>query len=135
MEAQITNIINNQPVFDRPLEDIFSRCEVGGALKVLSPLEYHTSRQRKWYRGVCLKGLSQWSGDTEADWDLTLKAACGGNELLKHQQILLPDGQTVTRLTIQGVGKRNMTEFINNILSLAIEKNWPVTPPDAELRR
>ena len=39
------------------------------------------------------------------------------------------------RLTTKGVGKRNMTNFIEEILSQAIHKGWPVSAPDSDLRR
>ena len=135
MIYQVKQIINNEPCFEVPLSEILADLKVGGALKTLTPLEYHTDRQRKWYRGVCLKGLSDWSGDTPDEWDLRLKALCNGNELLKKETIYLGPGTSCQRLTIVGVGKKNMTQFIENILSKSIEMNWPVTPPDAELRR
>lgn len=128
-------IINNQPTFEKPLNEILAELKEGGALKVLSPLEYHTDRQRRWYKGVCLQGLSDWNGETKDEWDLRLKAECNGNELLNKEIIYLGIGQTCQRLTIVGVGKRNMTAFIENILSRAMEMDWPVTPPDEELRK
>ncbi|KKN39455.1 hypothetical protein LCGC14_0743250 [marine sediment metagenome] len=132
---QIIDVINGQPTFEKKLDEIFLDCKKGGAIKILSPLDYHTDQQRKWYRGVCLKGLSDWNGNTPGEWDLVLKALCSGSELLKKEDVLLPDRETCIRLTIVGVGKKNMTAFIENILSKAIEMDWPVTPPDPELRK
>jgi len=131
---KVIQIVDGQPTFAVPLSEILTQLEVGGALKVLSPLEYHTDQQRKWYKGVCLKGLSEWSGDTPEEWDLRLKALCGGDELLRTETLYLGPGTTCKRQTIVGVGKRNMMAFIENILSKAIEMQWPVTPPDPELR-
>ena len=135
MTHKVIDIINDEPTFEKPLQEILAECKKGGAIKILSPIEYHTERQRKWYKGVCLKGLSDWNGDTEDEWDLLLKFQCNGNELLKQEDIYLGKGNRCTRLTIRGVGKRNMTAFIENILSCAISNNWPVTPPDPELRK
>lgn len=131
---QVQSIVDGEPTFEKPLSEILLDLKIGGALETLSPLQYHTDRQRRWYKGVCLKALSDWNGDTPGEWDLRLKALCSGNELLKKETIYLGYGQTCQRLTIMGVGKRNLTAFIENILSLAIEKNFPVTPPDPELR-
>lgn len=128
-------IIDGQPTFEKPVTEILAELKEGGALRTLSPLEYHTDRQRRWYKGICLRGLADWNGDTQDEWDLRLKAECNGNELLKKEKIYMGDGQTCDRLTIVGVGKKNMTAFIENILSKAIEKNWPVTAPDEELRK
>lgn len=132
---EVKQMIDGQPTFDKPLADILGELKAGGAIKTLSPVEYHTDRQRRWYKGVCLKGLSEWNGDTVDEWDLRLKALCNGNELLKKETIYLGPGTSCVRLTIVGVGKRNLTAFIENILSKAIEMDWPVTPPDPELRK
>jgi len=131
---KVIRIVDGQPTFAVRLSEILTQLEVGGALKVLSPLEYHTDQQRKWYKGVCLKGLSEWSGETPEEWDLRLKALCGGDELLHKETLHLGPGISLSRQTIVGVGKRNMTAFIENILSRAITMDWPVTPPDPELR-
>ena len=143
MEHKVIEMIDGQPTFLKPLQDILKECKKGGALKILDPLEYHTEQQRKWYKGICLKKcLSDWNGETVDEWDLRLKAECNGNELLKTQRIpiySMLSGKKellfVERLTIIGVCKRNLTQFIENILSKAITENWPVTPPDKELRK
>lgn len=134
-EHKVIDIIDGQPAFERSIDTILSECKKGGAIKILSPLEYHTERQQRWYKGVCLKGLSDWNGETKSEWDLRLKAQCGGNELLKKERIYLASNQFLLRLTIKGVPKRKMTEFIENILSKAITEGWPVSPPDPELRK
>ncbi len=132
---QVRSVIDGEPTFKKPLNEILADLKMGGALKTLSPLEYHTDQQRKWYKGVCLRGLSDWSGDTPDEWDLRLKALCNGNELLKKELIQFADSKFCTRLTIVGVGKKNLTAFIENVLSKAIEMDWPVTAPDPELRK
>ena len=135
MIHEVKSMINGQPCFEKPLDEILGYLEVGGAIKTLSPLEHHTDRQRRWYKGICIKGLSDWSGDTPSEWDLRLKAQCGGTELLKQELIYMGVGSSCTRLTIRGVGKRNLTAYIENVLSKSIEMNWPVTPPDRDLRK
>lgn len=132
---RITDVIDGEPCFDAPIEELWQVCKKGGAIKVLDPLEYHTDRQRRWYKGVCLKGLSDWSGETSEWWDRELKKHCFGDELLKREEWLTMKGQPVSRLTVVGVGKKNMTAFIENILSKSIEMEWPVTAPDPELRK
>ena len=131
----VIQITEEGPTFEKKLSEILAELRHGGALKVLSPLEHHTDQQRKWYRGICLRGLSEWSGDTPDEWDLRLKALCGGDDLLKKETIYLGPGTTCERLTIVGVGKRNLTAYIENILSKAIEMDWPVTAPDKDLRK
>ena len=129
------DVINGVPSFEVPIKEVWEGCKKGGAIKLLSPLEFHSDRQRRWYRGPCLTGLSDWSGDTVDEWDLILKVQCGGDSLLKQETVMLGIGKTCKRLTIVGVGKKNMTQYIENILSKAIEMDWPVTPPDPDLRK
>ena len=126
--------IDDQPTFSKPIDDIACEVKPGGALKVIDPVEYHTDRQHRWYQGVALTGLSNWNGETREEWDHRLKMECGLG-LLKKETFYISIGVCITRLTTKGVGKRNMTAFIENILSKAITMEWPVTEPDAELRK
>ncbi len=131
-------IIDGQPTFKVPLDEILAQIEHGGALKILSPLEYHTDRQRKWYKGICLPWLveqdKKHNHESKAWWDREVKKECDGLNLLKLQYSLLDDGSVAARLTTVGVGKRKMTAFINEILAKSVEKNWGIAPPDEELR-
>ena len=132
---EVKSIIDGQPTFEKPLSSILSGLVVGGCIKTLTPLEYHTDRQRRWYKGIALRGLSEWNGDTVDEWDLRLKALCNGNELLKKETIYLGPGTHCVRLTIVGVGKKNLTAFIENILSKSLEMGWTVQAPDSDLRK
>ena len=135
-------ILDDGPTFEKPLSEILSELSPGGAIKILKPTEYHTHRQRKWYKGPCLKGLSDWNGETRGWWDDKLKVECKGAKYLKkevHIVSLVFTGEIVhvpiTRYTIRNVGKKNMTAYIEEILSMAVKKQWPVSAPDPELRR
>ena len=127
--------VDGEITFNRPLAEILETVKHGGAIKVLNPAEVHTERQRKWYRGICLKGLAEWNGDSEAVWDSRLKEYCGGDELLKKDAYYRKNFGIIHRMTIKGVSKKNMTTFIENILEYAITTGLPVTPPDPDLRR
>jgi|GEM_PF-6072239 len=135
---EIMEMIDGQPCFEEPLQDILATCKEGGALKVLSPLENHTDRQRRWYKGVALVELAK-NGDSVQWWDHELKKHCDGLALLKKEILLTDNGTPLGRLTIKGVGKRKMTAFINRILEVSMDKKlnlgWPtIPPPDPELR-
>ena len=54
---QVMSMVNGQPTFEKPLQAILGELERGGAVKLLSPLEHHTDRQRRWYKGVVLPHL------------------------------------------------------------------------------
>lgn len=129
-------IIDGLPTFEIPLDDILRQVKLGGALRILSPLEYHTDRQRRWYKGVALPWLVKHDENRESTawWDREVKRLCDGLNLLKVQYIMLADGDIISRLTTVDVGKKKMTMFINEILAKSVEKNWGLAPPDAELR-
>ena len=137
---QVQSIINGQPAFEKPLDVILGELEVGGAIKTLSPLEHHTDRQRRWYKGVCLRDLVKQdeNGETMGWWDTEVKKKCNGLALLKKEVFFIDDGAGgrvgVGRLTIKGVGKRNMTLFIEEILSKSMSEGWDIGPPDSDLR-
>jgi len=138
---QVINMVDDVPTFEKPLGEILATLKRGGAIKTLSPIEYITDRQRRWYKGVCLPGLvkNDENGETEAWWDTEVKKECGGLAYLKKEIFFFEDGAggrfAVGRLTTKAVGKKNMTLFIEEILSKSMAKGWPVSPPDPELRR
>jgi hypothetical protein len=122
------------PTFAVPLIEILKTLKADGALAVIDPLEAHTKRQRAWYKGVCLPTLAE-NGDNEFFWDHKLKSECNGLQLLNRETFALMDGSIVGRLTTKGVSKTRMTQFIESILTWSQDNDWPVLPPDEELRR
>lgn len=134
-------IIDGLPSFKIPFMEIMKLCVRGGALVVLSRREYReklrakrTAAQVRWYKGIACRGLSQWNGETLKEWDYRLKDECGQG-LLNEQEIYLGYGKSVIRLTTDGVSVKNMTLYIENIISKAITEGWPLSPPDPELRK
>jgi len=137
----VRDIVNCEPIFDKPIEEILTDVKFGGALRTLTPLEYITDRQRRWYKGVCLRDLvkNDENGETIGWWDTEVKRECKGLALLKKEIFFIDDGAGnrvgVGRLTTKGVGKKNMTLFIEEILSKSMVKGWEVSPPDPDLRK
>lgn len=112
------------------------------SLKKLTANETITDAQRRWYKGVCLRELvkNDENGETIGWWDWKVKRECKGLAYLKKEGVIVEIGggfhEVVDgRLTTKGVGIRNMTAFIEEILSQAMQRGWPVSPPDPELRR
>ena len=138
-EFPIVDIVDGIPTFAITTEKMWETCECkkGGVFKYLSPLEYHTERQRRWYKGVCIPELveNDQNGETAGWWDTEVKKQCNGLALLKKEIFILDDGIGIGRLTIRGVGKKNMTLFIEEILSKSMELGWPVSPPNPNLRK
>ena len=138
---EVKSMINDQPTFEVPLGLILAEMGMGYALKILSPTEYITDRQRRWYKGVCLRDLvkNDENGETMGWWDLEVKRQCNGLALLNKEIFYFEDGLGnkigTGRLTTKNVGRRNMTLFIEEILSKSMELGWDVSPPDPDLRR
>jgi len=112
-------------------------------IKVLTEAEYITEQQRRWYKGVCLPHLvkNDENGETADWWDTEVKSKCKGLAYLKKEGIVVElklgdeiNRVTIGRLTTKGVGKRNMTAFIEEILMKSIHMGWDIAPPDKELR-
>jgi len=137
----VISMVDGQPCFEKPLQAILAGLERGGAIRLLSPLEHHTARQRAWYKGVVLPHMvkNDENGETSGYWDMEIKKECNGLALLKKEIFFIEDGAGgrigVGRLTIKGVGKRNMTAFIEEILSKSLSKGWNISPPDEDLRK
>ena len=104
------------------------------AIKVMNEDEWITDRQRRWYKGICLKGLSDWNGDTVDEWDYRLKTECG-SEIFKMLEYEFEGKRFFRPQSITSISKKNMTDFIENILSKSITMDWPVYPPDPDLRK
>ncbi len=145
-EYKVIDIIDGQPTFEKPLDVILQEveqellsCKKDGVFhsESKSAAQYITERQRKWYKGVCLRDLVKWdeNGETMGWWDTEVKRLCGGLALLKKEILYLDDGTAVGRLTTKGVGVKNMRQFITEILSKAMQNGWPIGEPDADLRQ
>jgi len=138
---EVISIINGGPTFAKPLKDILAELQPGGAIKTLTPLEHITDRQRRWYHGVCLRDLvkNDENGETKGWWDTELKRECNGLALLKKEIFFIDDGSGgrigIGRLTTKGVGKKNMSAYIEEILSKSMVKGWNIGPPDPDLRQ
>jgi len=138
---KVINICCGQPTFEKPLPEILGELKRGGGVKLLDPIDYVTDQQRRWYKGVCLPWLAKHDENQESVywWDDEVKRLCSGLALLKQDIFFTQDVSgrkfPIGRLTTSGVGKRNMTQFIEEILAKSVEKGWGVAPPDKELRK
>ncbi len=138
---EVISIIDGEPTFKKPLAEILSELVLGGAIKTLTPLEHITDRQRRWYKGVCIRDLvkNDENGETAGWWDTEVKKECNGLALLKKEIFFIDDGSGgrigIGRLTTKNVGKKNMSLFIEEILSKSMEEGWDVSPPDPDLRK
>ena len=139
--ANLNKTPGQPPRFEKTYGDILMEVKPGGGIKLLDPVEFITDRQRRWYKGVCLPWLAKHDENQESTywWDDEVKRLCSGLALLKKEIYFTQttDGQKIPigRLTTSGVGKKNMTAFIEEILAKSVEKGWGVAPPDKDLRK
>ena len=134
---RVVDIIDGEPTFEKPLKEIMAELNRNGGLQTLDPVDFITKQQRNWYKGVCLPFLAKHdeNQETKVWWDTEVKKKCGGLDLLKPEYKEWADGNITSRLTTSGVGKKKMTQFIENILSKSLETGWCVPPPDSDLRK
>ena len=142
----VISIVENQPTFKVKLEAILADLKVGGALQTLSPLEHHTDRQRRWFKGVLLPALAEDTGDSVGYWETKLKLADLPDDF---QPFYVPMGKQIFPVipSITILGKRKMNLLIEGSVkhlregvdekgnSLYGDKFQWVTLPDPELRR
>ena len=137
---EVIDIIDGEPTFEVPLSEIWAELTVGGAVKVLTPAEHITDRQRRWYKGILLPTLAKHDENQETIgwWDTEVKRVCNGLAYLKKEIFFVEDGLGgkigIGRLTTKNVGKKNMSLFIEEILAQAVQRGWPIGPPDDDLR-
>ena len=138
---EVQTIVNGQPCFEKPLDEILADLKLGGAIQTLTPLEYITDRQRRWDKGVAIPHMvkNDENGESYGWWDDELKRLCKGLDFLKKEIYFFQStsGQKIPigRLTTVGVGKRNMTLFIEEILSVSMVRGWGIAAPDPDLRK
>jgi len=133
MEYKVISTIDNQPTFNVPLSDILKECKPGGALKVLSPLEYITDQQRKWWKGVLLKELAKDSGDSVEYWETKLKLAVLPDEFAP---VYVAHGKQVLSIipSVKKLSKKKMNELIEGSVAKCREYGfeWATLPDEAK---
>ena len=50
----VITTVDGIPAFSKPLNEILAELKEGGALEILTPAEYITEQQRKFWKGVLL---------------------------------------------------------------------------------
>lgn len=131
---KVVSIREGQPIFDQPLSELLKECVPGGALQVLTPLEYISYQQIKWWKGVLLPALSKDSGDSVEYWETKLKLAVMPDEFTPHSVQVRQDLYYIIP-SITKLSKKKMNELIEG--SVAKCHEWGLTwatLPDSELR-
>lgn len=130
----VQSIVEGRPTFEKPIEEIAAEAVLGGALKVLTPLEYITDQQRKWWKGVLLPALAKDSGDSIGFWETKLKLAVLPDDF---QPYYVPFGRQVFPIipSITILSKKKMNILIEGSVAQCHEWGFVwVTLPDPALR-
>ena len=137
---QVKSIIDGIPTFDRPTSEIYADLKEGGAIKTLTPLEYITERQRRWWKGVLLPALADDTGDSVEYWETTLKLAVLPDDFqpfyISIGKQIFPVVPSITKLS-----KTKMNIIIKGSVAHLRDEEiygdkflW-VTEPDKDLRK
>ncbi len=131
----VITTVDGIPAFSKPLNEILAELKEGGALEILTPAEYITEQQRKFWKGVLLPALAKDSGDTVTEWESRLKLA------------VLPDDFQPVTVNVDGIDMvfiPSVTKLSKKKMNILIEGSvaqchkwgimW-VTLPDKELRK
>ena len=133
---KITGKHEGMPSLDKSWEAVYAKMEVGGAIKTLSPLEAHTDRQRRWFKGVLLPALKEDTGDSVLVWENRLKREVMPDDF---PPTVCQDGSNVyvSLPSIKTLGKKKMNQLIEGSVAHLRDKYelmW-VTLPDSDLRK
>ena len=131
---EVKQIIDGQPCFEKPLATILSDLKLGGALQTLTPLEYITTQQRAWWKGVLLLALAKDSGDSREYWETKLKLSVMPDEFMPYP-VSIRNKPVLVIPSITILSKHKMSLLIEGSVAKCHEfgLTW-VTLPDKELR-
>ena len=132
---QVKSMVDGQPTFEKPLQEILSELEYGGAIKLLSPAEYITTQQIAWWKGVLLPALAKDSGDSVGYWETKLKLAVLPDDFAPYyvplRKQVFPIIPSITKLS-----KKKMNILIEGSVDKCHEWGFEwVTLPDEDLRK
>ena len=129
----VISMRDDQPVFDKSLQDFLKECVPGSIIQLLTPDEYLGLQQIRWWKGVLLPKLAE-NGDSVGWWETTLKLAVMPDEFVPYY---IPIGKQVFPIipSITILGKKKMNQMIEGAVAKCHEYGllW-VTLPDKELR-
>jgi hypothetical protein len=132
---EVISMVNDEPTFKKPLKEILAEIKIGGALKVLSPLEYITNQQIAWFKGILLPALAEDSGDSVGYWETKLKLAVLPDDFAPYY---VPLGKQVFPIipSITILSKKKMNILIEGSVDKCHDWGFVwVTLPDKELRK
>ena len=126
----VKTMVNGEPCFEKPLQEILAGLDVGWGIEVHNPGECMSVRQRAWFKGVLLPALSKDNGDTVRKWQGKLV------EAIFPEDCNYDDNNNLIYPSIQGYSQRKMNTLIEESVAKCHEWGFTwVTLPDSDLRR
>jgi hypothetical protein len=132
---KVLSVIDGQPTFDKSLQELLKQCESGSIIQLLTPAEYISLQQIRWFKGVLLPALSKDTGDSIAWWETTLKMAVMPDEFapvyVAIGKQVFPVIPSITKLSVP-----KMNQMIEGAVAYCRDEcglMW-VSLPDKELR-
>jgi hypothetical protein len=114
--------IDEVNTFEKPIDMIGQEVKPGGAIQVLDADEYITEQQRRWWKGILLKSLSNDTGDSIHWWETYLKRTIMPDKFMPTP---IASGKRVVNYvpSITILSKNQMTQMIKgSILELHDEE-------------
>jgi hypothetical protein len=132
---QVIKVIDGEPLFDKPIQELLKDCVSGSVIQLLTPAEYLGLQQIRWWKGVLLPALAKDTGDSIEYWETTLKLEVMPDEFAPFY---VPIGKQVFPVipSITKLSKTKMNQMIEGAVAKCHEHGllW-VTLPDSELRK
>jgi hypothetical protein len=133
MILKVVSLREGYPLFDGKLSDLLIECKVGSAVQVLSPKEYISSQQIKFWKGILLPELAK-NGDTVDCWENRLKLEVMPDEF--EPEIIVINGKEYAKIpSITKLGIKNMNLLIEGAVAKCRGWGFEVTLPDVTLRK
>lgn len=131
MEFPVINIVDGMPTFRLPIMDIIAKCKKGWAVRLLTPAEYISYQQIKWWKGVLLRSLAEDSGNSMAYWETKLKTTVMPDSF--RPEVI---GDITIMPSVSSLPKSKMSDLIEGSVAQLHEWGFTwVTLPDSSLRK
>lgn len=132
---KVKSIIDGVPTFEKSVEDIAKECVIGGGLQVLTPDDFLSYQQIKWWKGILLPAFSDSTGDTKETCETRLKLGVMPDKF-QPKVVVIQDEPFLAIPSITILSTKQMGELMEESVSKLHDwgETW-ATLPDKELRK
>ena len=132
---KVISVIDGIPTFEKGVEDIAKECVIGGGLQILTPDDFLSYQQIKWWKGVLLPAFSKSTGDTKDTCETRLKLAVMPDKF-QPKVVFIQNEPFLMIPSITILSTKQMGELMEGSVGKLHdwEEMW-ATLPDKELRK